>query len=149
MWYGCGYALFGAGFFGRSLFGGCRHFWRRLLIPGLQIGVCRWSLLRGFSDFCGSGFWKGSGFRFGNTASSEHVAPVIAEAYLLRRWLGASGRRPNTSRGCAALRYRHRRCPPCKRRLRFLPLSAAPVVRGVVSSAATAFKLFFGCRAPA
>jgi hypothetical protein len=50
-----------------------------------------------------------------------------------------------TSRGCAGLRYRPRRCLPYKRRLRFLPLSAVPVLRGVVSSAATAFKLFFGC----
>jgi hypothetical protein len=38
---------------------------------------------------------------------------------------------------------------PYKRRLRLLPLSTAPAVRGVVSSATTAFKLFFGGRAPA
>jgi hypothetical protein len=146
---GCGYALFGAGLFSRSLFWGSRHFWRRLFIPGLQTGVCRWGLLRAFSEFCRSGFWKVSGLCFGNTASSEHVVPVIAEGFLLGRWLGASGRRTNTSRGCAAHFSRPRRCPPYKRDLLFLPLSAAPIVRGVVSSAATAFKLFFGCRAPA
>ena len=38
---------------------------------------------------------------------------------------------------------------PASVRLRLLPLSAAPVVRGVVSSATAAFKLFFGGRAPA
>jgi hypothetical protein len=68
---------FGSDLFGRRLFGGCRHFWRKLVIPGLQTSVCRWNLLRCFSDFCGSGLWKGSGLRFGNMASSEHVAPVI------------------------------------------------------------------------
>jgi hypothetical protein len=85
----------------------------------------------------------------GNTAPLERVVPVIAEAQLLRRLLGASGRRPNTSRGCSALYCRPRRCPPYKRHLRLLPLSAIPIVRGVVSSATTAFKLFFRGRAPA
>ena len=76
-------ALFGAGLCGRSLFRGCRHFWRRFLAPGLLTGAFHWNLLRGFSDLCRSGFGRGSRLGLGNTTPSEHVVPAISEAQLL------------------------------------------------------------------
>jgi hypothetical protein len=54
--------------FGRSVFRGCRHFWRRLLGPGLLASACHRSLLRCLSDLCRSGFRRGRGLGPGNTS---------------------------------------------------------------------------------
>jgi hypothetical protein len=97
-----GYALFGAGLYSWSLFRGCRHFWRRLLVPGLFTGACQWSLLRGFKDLCRSTFGSGSRLGIGNTTPLEHVAPVISEAPLFRGRLRANGHRPNFPGECSA-----------------------------------------------
>jgi hypothetical protein len=105
---GFGYALFGAGLFGCSLCRGCRHFWRRLLTPGLLAGACHWCLLRGFSDLCRNGFGRRSGLDIGITTPSEHVVPAISEAQLFSGRLGSSGRRPYISGGCSASNYRPR-----------------------------------------
>jgi hypothetical protein len=118
--------------------------WPRLLPPGLFTGACQWSLFRGFNDFSRIVFGNGSMLGLGNTTPSEHVAPAISEAPLFRGRLRTSGRHPDTSGGCAASHYRPRRCPAGRGRLCVLPLPAAPVVGGVVTPAAAAFKLLFG-----
>ena len=141
---GFGLALIRAGLFGRSLFRGCRHFWRRLLTPGILAGACHWSLLRGFSVICRSGFGRESGLGLGNTTPSEHVNPDISETQLLSGRLRSSGRRSNFSRGCSASHYRPRRCPSRKGRLSLFPFPGGSIVGDVVTPAAAAFKCSLG-----
>jgi hypothetical protein len=127
----------------------CCRFGPRLLRPGRLPGGSHFRLfgrlrdrLRGFWD-CR---WSGGGGSLDNTPPSDDVIPHLAQVHLLGRGPGPLSFRGGTV-ACGGALSGMLGCLLCKSRLRFFPLDTAPVVRSVVSPAATALRLSRG-RAP-
>jgi hypothetical protein len=91
--------------------------------------------------------WSGGGCYLDNTPPSDDVIPPLTQVHLLGR-----GPSPLSFRGyrvaCGGALSGMLGCLLCKSRPRFFPLDTAPVVRTVVSPAATALELFSRGRAP-